>query len=62
MWVNRWGLPEDLKGKAVMMDDLGDLIPGDPYQRKLIVRAMARILKRRGARIEFRHKAAAAAS
>ncbi|MGJ3242514.1 MAG: hypothetical protein ACFE0O_06115 [Opitutales bacterium] len=48
-------LPEDIRGKLYLRDDVAALVPEKDYSpafRAMVIRAMKRIISRRGGRID----------
>jgi hypothetical protein len=50
-WVKSFKLPTDLKGKIVDLKKRAEDLPYEGEYREMVLRAAARILKQRGAKI-----------
>lgn len=50
-WIHSLDLPEDMKGQTVKLGELGKDLPFEGQFREMVLRAAARLLKSRGAKI-----------
>lgn len=51
LWLSRSGLPEDLTGQQIDPVKLAEELPFEGTFRDMVLRALVRMLKRRGATI-----------
>ncbi len=51
VWLENLGLPQDLKGQEINLDAITKELPQKGRFREMVVRAIARQLKSRGAKI-----------